>query len=162
LLVVNQYTHSFVTKGDPRVTSGGRKKDYAYSTRVEVARDEWITASKGKSERPIGQTVRVKTIKNKTAPQRQLAFYDMYFDHGGPVEPMGIDYAKELVLLGTTFGIIQKRGSWFSYKGQQWQGATNAADGIRQDGDLVEPLEQEVLQITTRGGAVLEIEEDDE
>lgn len=151
-LVVNQWRMKIgISFGDPRTTGGGLGKEYRYFTRVEVARDDWLESGSGKEKDRIGQTVRAKTLKNKTAPPQRMAKYDLYFDEGGPVPPGQIDYAKEIITLGTLYGIITKAGAWFSYEGQQLgQGATNAALALRAEPDLLSEVERQVLQVTKR------------
>lgn len=73
-IMINQYRMKIgVMHGDPRTTPGGLGKDYAYSIRCEVKRDDWLEVGTGQEKRRIGQTIRVRTIKNKTFPlNRQL------------------------------------------------------------------------------------------
>lgn len=151
-MVINQWRMKIgISFGDPRTTGGGLGKEYRYYTRVELARDEWLEATEGKEKDRIGQTVRAKTLKNKTAPPQRLAKYDLYFDEGGPVPPGRVDYAKEIVTLGTLYGIVRKSGSWYSYDGQQLgQGSRGAADALRSNPDLLAEVERQVLQVATR------------
>jgi recombination protein RecA len=152
--VINQYRMKIgVMHGDPRTTPGGEGKNYAFHSRVEVKRDEWIEAGVGNAKARIGQTVRAKTIKNKSAPQQQEARYDIYFDHGGPVDPGQIDYSKEVGNLAILFGLIDRAGAWYSYGKEgdplyhRWQGKDNIFPSIRQEVDLMAAIEADVLRI---------------
>ena len=62
-IMINQYRMKIgVMHGDPRTTPGGLGKDYAYSIRCEVKRDEWIDIGTGENKRRVGQTIRVRKI----------------------------------------------------------------------------------------------------
>jgi recombination protein RecA len=68
-IVINQWRFKIgVMHGDPRTTPGGVGKDYAFFTRCEVKRDEWIEIGPSGNKKRIGQRIRIRTLKNKTAP----------------------------------------------------------------------------------------------
>jgi recombination protein RecA len=87
----------FVMHDDPRTTPGGVGKDYAYFVRCEVKRDEWLEAGTGQNKKRVGQSVRIRTLKNKSAPPQRTAYVDYYFDDGGDIPPGSYDTAKEIV-----------------------------------------------------------------
>jgi recombination protein RecA len=146
-LVINQYRMKIgVMHGDPRTTPGGVGKDYAYSVRCEVRRDEWLEVGTGNDKRRVGQTVKVRTIKNKTFPPQQTAYMDFYFDEGGPVPRGEIDFGKEIVSLSIINGIVERRGGWFYYGERKWQGAQSLVDSIREEIDLKDELTKAVLE----------------
>jgi recombination protein RecA len=156
--VINQYRMKIgVMHGDPRTTPGGEAKNYAFFTRVEVKRDEWLEAGVGNAKERIGQVVRAKTIKNKSAPPQQEAHYDIYFANGGPVTPGQIDYAKEVVTLAILFGLIDRAGAWYSYglEGdplyRKWQGKDAVTASVREEVELMAILEREVLRVVKGG-----------
>ena len=77
-LFVNQWRERIgVFMGDPRTTPGGKGKNYSFLTRVEVAREEWLTTS---AKVKVGQAIKARAIKNKTAPPQRVASVDFYFD----------------------------------------------------------------------------------
>lgn len=154
-LLINQYRMKIGTMyGDPRTTPGGKAKDFACFTRVEIKRDEWIEIGTGKDKDRVGQTVKAVTIKNKSAPPQQTATYDIYFGSGGPVPAGQIDYAKELVTLGVRVGLIERKGAWYYFQDQQWQGLSGMTQAIREDQALRDLLDQEVR--TAYSGAATE------
>jgi recombination protein RecA len=162
-LIINQWRSKIgVMYGDPRTTPGGQAKDYAVFVRVEVKRDGWLERKvEGISEKQkIGQSIKVVSLKNKTYPPRQTAFFDMYFAEGGVVDPGQVDAAKEIVALGILSGVIDRKGAWYHYGGQKWNGADAALAGIREDLDLSESLSKEVLDVITKGKVSLRSEED--
>ena len=65
-ILINQWRERIgVMFGDPRTTPGGKGKNYRFLTRVEVAREEWISDT---AKRKVGQVIKARTLKNKTAP----------------------------------------------------------------------------------------------
>lgn len=147
-LVINQWRMKIgVMYGDPKTTPGGVGKDYAYFTRVVVNRDEWIEENKEK----VGQTIKARTLKNKSFPPNQTAYMDFYFADGKFCPRGSFDYAKELVALGVINGLITRGGAWYSYGDIKVQGLDAMLEAIRQEPDARDQLEKEVLQVTTKG-----------
>ena len=145
-LIINQFRMKIgVMYGDPRTTPGGEAKNYFYFTRIEVKRDEWIEVGTGQEKKKVGQTIKFTTKKNKSAPPNQVAFADFYFDDGGYVEKGDYDYAKEVVALGIMNKIITRAGAYYRYNDRQWQGADALLASIREEVDLQEQLQNEVL-----------------
>jgi recombination protein RecA len=146
-IIINQYRRSIGVKyGDPRTTPGGKAKDYFFFTRLEVKRDEWLEEGTGQEKRRIGQTIKIRSLKNKSAPISEPAFVDFYFAEGGIVPAGHYDFAKEIVALGILNKVIVRAGAYYRYSGKQWQGADAMLDSIREDIDLRENLERNVLE----------------
>jgi recombination protein RecA len=159
-LMINQYRMKIgVMHGDPRTTPGGLGKDYAYSIRCEVKRDEWLEVGTGQEKRRVGQTIRVRTIKNKTFPPQQTAYLDFYFAGGGAISEGEYDRGKEIVALGILNGIIERRGGWMYYADRKWQGAQALIDSLREEIDLSEEISMAVMD-TLKSKPVLMINED--
>jgi recombination protein RecA len=145
-IIINQYRMKIgVMHGDPRTTPGGLGKDYAYSIRCEVKRDEWLEVGTGQDKRRVGQTIRVRTIKNKTFPPQQTAYLDFYFSDGGVIDKGGYDKGKEIVALALLNGIVERRGGWMYYKDRKWQGAQALIDSLREEIDLAQEISKAVL-----------------
>lgn len=145
-ILINQYRMKIgVMHGDPRTSPGGQGKDYAMAVRCEVRRDEWIEVGTGNSKRRIGQSIKVRSIKNKTAPPQQTAYVDFYFDEGGSVPAGEYDFGKETVALAILNGVVERRGGWVYYGERKWQGADNLLSSVREELDLREGLESGVM-----------------
>ena len=145
-IVINQYRMKIgVMHGDPRTTPGGEGKNYAFFTRCEVRRDEWIEIGSGNNKTRIGQRVKVRTIKNKTAPPQRVAFFDFYFENGGACAPGEIDFAREIVALAVTEGVLERKGGWYYYGDRKWQGLDSVIESLREEILLKEELQQKVL-----------------
>lgn len=146
-LMINQWRDKVgVMYGDPKTTPGGKGKNFAYFTRVEVKRDDWIEAGTGNDKSRVGQTIKIRTIKNKSAPPSQVAFMDFYFANGGEVNRGDYDFAKEIVAMGIINKVIVRAGAYYRYAERQWQGADAMLVSIREELDLKEALEREVLE----------------
>ena len=145
-LIINQWRMKIgVMYGDPRTTPGGEAKNYFFFTRVEVKRDEWIEIGTGQEKKKVGQTIKFQTRKNKSAPPGQTAFVDFYFDDGASVDKGDYDFAKEVVALGIINKIITRAGAYYRYDERQWQGAEALLNSIREEVDLQEQLQKDVM-----------------
>ena len=161
-IMINQYRMKIgVMHGDPRTTPGGLGKDYAYSIRAEVKRDDWLEVGTGQDKRRVGQTIRVRTIKNKTFPPQQTAYLDFYFSGGGPIDAGAFDTGKEIVALSILNGIVDRRGGWMYYGERKWQGAQALIDSLREEVELRDEISRAVMD-TLKSNPVLMVEADDE
>ena len=162
-IMINQWRSKIgVMYGDPRTTPGGLGKDYAFFTRVEVKRDEWIEAGSGQEKRRVGQTIKIRTIKNKSAAPSQTAFIDFYFAEGGTLNPGEFDFAKEVIAMGIINKVIVRAGAYYRYAGRQWQGADAMLASIREEIDLKETLERDVLDSIKAGSKFVAEDFDEE
>lgn len=154
-MIINQWRDmigGWSPAGTPKTSPGGNAKNYAYYVRVDVKRDEWI--QEGKT--PVGQTIKVTTLKNKQARPRQVASFDFYFaeapEHG--FHAGEYDTVKETVLLGLLYGLIERRGAYFTYGDERVQGRDNMLQAFREQPDLLASLDAEVRQIGRTGELV--------
>ena len=146
-IIINQYRMKIgVMHGDPRTTPGGEGKNYAFFTRLEVRRDEWIEVGKGDGKVRVGQRIKVRTLKNKTAPPQRVAYFDFYFAEGGDCAPGEFDFAKEVVSLALVKEIISRGGAWYSYEGRKWNGVDAVIQSVREEIDLMEALRKKVFE----------------
>jgi recombination protein RecA len=151
-LIINQWRSKVgVIYGDPRTTPGGLGKDYAFFTRIEVRRDEWIEAGTGQEKRKVGQSIKVRVIKNKSAAPGQVAVVDFYFANGGDLNAGDFDFAKEVVAIGILNKVITRAGAYYRYGESQWQGQDGMLQAIREDIDLQETLQRDVLDSIKAG-----------
>ena len=146
-LIINQYRMKIgVMHGDPRTTPGGEGKNYAFFTRCEVKRDEWIEVGSGNNKVRVGQRIKVRTLKNKTAPPQRVAYFDFYFAEGGDCAPGEFDFAKEVASLAVVKEIITRKGGWYYYGERKWQGIEPVIASIREEVELKEELQKLVLE----------------
>jgi recombination protein RecA len=151
-IIINQWRSKVgVMYGDPRTTPGGLGKDYAFFTRMEVRRDEWLEAGTGQEKRKVGQSIKVRVMKNKSAAPGQIATIDFYFADGGELPAGSFDTAKEILSIGMLNKVITRAGAYYRYADRQWQGADAMLGSVREEIDLKESLEREVLDSIKAG-----------
>lgn len=136
-IIINQWREKIgVMYGDNRTTPGGRAKNFHYFVRCEVKRDEWITLKDEK----VGQTIKARTIKNKTFRPQQLAQVDFYFADAPGFHFGDFDTIKDIVNIGIATDIISRAGAYYNFNGQKWQGKDALLQGVREDLDLQREL----------------------
>jgi recombination protein RecA len=125
-----------VMYGSPETTTGGNALKFYASVRLDIRR----IASIKEREDVVGNTTRVKVVKNKVAPPfKQVEFDIMYGE--------GISRTGELVDLGVKAGIVEKSGAWFSYDSQRLgQGRENAKSFLKQNPEVADRIEQSIRQ----------------
>lgn len=137
-----------VVYGNPETTTGGRALKFYSSVRLDIRRTGGI---KGPDNAEIGNRVKVKVSKNKMAPPFQIAEFDILFNEGISRTGSAIDMAVE-------FNVIDKKGAWFSYKGQRLgQGREAVREEFKNNTKLLEEIESLIYQshkervLTNRG-----------
>lgn len=146
-LMINQWRQKIGAYGDDRTTPGGVGKDYAYFVRLEVARKDWLTHDGKDKGRKVGQQIRCKTIKNKSAPSQDIAQFDMYFDDTKFFRAGELDRAKEIAALAVLNDIVEQRGSWLYYGENKWQGKDAFLASLREEIDLAEEITAKVMEV---------------
>jgi recombination protein RecA len=120
--------------GNPETTTGGNALKFYSSVRLDIRRTGAIKAG----EDVIGSRTRVKVVKNKLAPPFREAEFDIIYGEG-------ISRAGEVVDMGVDKGIIEKSGTWYSYKGERvGQGRENAKKFLQGNPELIEKITQEI------------------
>lgn len=108
-IMVNQWRDQIgVMFGDPRITPGGKAKNYQFFLRVDISRDEWLQEGSDLSTR-IGQTIACRTIKNKTYPANRRAQVDFYMaDSSDGVHTQGeFDTVKDTVNVALALDLFE-------------------------------------------------------
>ena len=122
--------------GNPETTSGGMALKFYAAVRLDIRRMEAIK----QGGVVIGNRVRVRVKKNKVAPPYRVAELDIMFDHGISKEGSILD-------MGVEYGVIEKRGSFYSYGDTRLaQGRENAKQFLRENPDMLAQIEHEVRQ----------------
>jgi len=122
--------------GSPETTTGGRALKFYASLRIDIRR---ITNIK-EGDQTIGNRVKVKIVKNKLAPPFKEAQFDIIFGEG-------ISKEGDLIDCGVQFGIIEKSGTWYSYKGQRLgQGRETVKRLLKEDRALFDRINREIRE----------------
>ncbi|MFM7028773.1 MAG: recombinase RecA [Chakrabartia sp.] len=123
-----------VMYGSPETTTGGNALKFYASVRLDIRRTGQIKDR----EDIVGNTTRVKVVKNKVAPPfKQVEFDIMYGE--------GISKTGEILDLGVKAGLVEKSGAWFSYDSIRiGQGRENAKTWLKENPDMAARLEQQI------------------
>ncbi|NPA73724.1 MAG: recombinase RecA [Epsilonproteobacteria bacterium] len=120
--------------GSPETTTGGNALKFYASVRIDVRR----IATLKQAEESIGNRVKAKVVKNKVAPPFKTAEFDVMFGEG-------ISKEGELVDYGVKLDIIDKSGSWFSYKDKKLgQGREKVKAYLKENKELAREIEDEL------------------
>ncbi len=132
VIFINQIRHKIgIMFGNPETTTGGNALKFYSSVRLDIRR---IGALKDKDE-VVGNQTRVKVVKNKVAPPFKVVEFDIMYGEG-------ISKTGELIDLGVKANLIEKSGSWYSYKDQRiGQGRENARIYLKENPKVAEELE---------------------
>jgi len=135
LIFINQIREKIgVMFGNPETTTGGRALKFFSSVRVEIRR----TASLKDGDSVIGNRTRVKVVKNKLAAPFREAEFDILYGEGTSRE-------GDLLDVGVQNSVIEKSGSWFSYRGERiGQGRDNARAFLKEHPELALRLDQDL------------------
>ena len=135
LVFINQIRMKIgVSYGNPETTTGGNALKFYASIRLDIRR----TGSIKKGEEAIGNTVRVKVVKNKMAPPFTQAEFDIYFGEG-------VSKTSEIIDIGVKLKKVNKSGAWYSVGEERiGQGKENARQYLLEHPELLDRLEQEI------------------
>ncbi len=135
LIFINQIREKIgVMFGNPETTTGGRALKFYSSVRIDIRR---IAAIK-EGDMVTGSRTRVKIVKNKVAAPFREAEFDILYGEG-------ISREGDLIDLAVNNNIIEKSGSWFSYKGERiGQGRENARAFLKENKDVLARIDVEV------------------
>jgi recombination protein RecA len=135
LVFINQIREKIgVMFGNPETTTGGRALKFYSSVRVDIRR---IAAVK-EGDLVIGSRTKIKVVKNKVAAPFREAEFDILYGEG-------ISREGDLLDLAANNNVVEKSGSWFSYKGERiGQGRENARQFLKDNKDVMAKLDTEV------------------
>ena len=135
LIFINQIREKIgVMFGNPETTTGGRALKFYASIRVDIRR---IAAIKD-GENVVGSRTKVKVVKNKVASPFREAEFDIIYGEG-------ISKEGDLLDLGVAQNLVEKSGSWFSYKGERiGQGRENARQFLKDNPDIRQAIDTEL------------------
>jgi recombination protein RecA len=135
LIFINQIRDKIgVMFGSPETTTGGRALKFYSSIRVDIRR---IAAIKD-GDAVVGNRTKVKIVKNKLASPFREAEFDIVYGEG-------VSKEGDLIDLGVTNSILEKSGSWLSYKGERiGQGRENARQFLKDNTDIRQTIDLEL------------------
>jgi recombination protein RecA len=120
--------------GNPETTTGGMALKFYASVRLDVRRVESIKVG----QEVVGSRTRVRVVKNKVAPPFKVAEFDILYNEG-------ISKAGDVLDLGVTLGVVEKRGSFYTVGEQRiGQGRENARQTLKDNPALLQDLEARI------------------
>jgi recombination protein RecA len=137
VIFINQLRDKIgVMFGNPETTTGGNALKFYASVRLDIRRRTQIKDG----EKVIGNSTKVKVVKNKVAPPFQTAEFDIMYGEG-------ISKVGEVLDLGVEYGIVKKSGSWFSYGDTKLgQGRDAVKQVIKDNPELADELETKIKE----------------
>ena len=138
LIFINQIREKIgVMFGSPETTTGGRALKFYASVRTDIRR---IAAIK-EGEVVTGNRTKIKVVKNKMAPPFREAEFDIIYGEG-------ISKEGDLIDMGVTHNLVEKSGSWYSFKGERiGQGRENARQFMKDNPDARLKLDTELRKV---------------
>ena len=135
-IFINQLREKIgVMFGSPETTTGGNALKFYASVRIDIRKKETLKSG----DDAIGNTVKVKMVKNKVAPPFRKCEFDIMFGKG-------ISRSGEIVDLGTQYDIIKKSGSWYSYNDSKLaQGREATKQLIEDNPELAAEIEEKIM-----------------
>jgi len=137
VIFINQLREKIgVMFGNPETTTGGNALKFYASVRLDIRRRTQIKDG----DKVLGNSTKVKVVKNKVAPPFTVAEFDIMYGKG-------ISKTGEILDLGVEFGIVKKSGSWFSYGDTKLGQGRDAVKALISDNpDLAEELETKIKE----------------
>ena len=125
-----------VVYGNPETTPGGKALKFYSSVRIEVRQ----AAKVKKGDEIVGNRVRAKVVKNKVAPPFRTAEFDIVYNEG-------ISRYSDVINTGVKHGVVERRGSSYSYDGLRLgQGIDNARQFLKENKKTANAIEKEILK----------------
>ena len=142
VIFINQLREKVgVVYGNPEVTTGGRALKFYASIRIDIRRAEAIK----QGSEIVGNTVKIKVVKNKVAPPFKSCVVDMIYGQG-------ISKYGEILDLAEEFGLLRKSGNWYELNGNKIGNGREAAKSYLKDHDIeCDELEKKVREAVKTG-----------
>jgi recombination protein RecA len=135
--------------GNPETTTGGMALKFYASVRLDVRRVESIKVG----QEVVGSRTRVRVVKNKVAAPFRVAEFDILYNEG-------ISKSGDVLDLGVEQGLIEKRGSFYTYREERiGQGRENAKEFLRQNAEIAAAVEAQVREAARAGAGAPAAEE---
>jgi recombination protein RecA len=144
LIFINQIREKIgVMFGNPETTTGGRALKFYSSIRIDIRRIQSIK----EGDRVVGSRTRAKVVKNKVAAPFREAEFDIIYGEG-------VSREGDLLDIGVAKNILEKSGTWISYKGERLgQGRDNARLFLRENTDIRDKIETDLRKALGIAGA---------
>ena len=138
IIFINQLREKIgIMFGNPETTTGGRALKFFSTMRIDVRRIDSIKAG----DQVLGNRTRAKIVKNKVAPPFKQAEFDIMYG-------TGISKAGDILDCATDAGLIEKAGSWYSFKSERiGQGRENVKAYLETNPQVMDELQNQLLEM---------------
>lgn len=145
VIFINQIREKVgVMYGNPETTTGGRALKFYATIRLDIRRADVIKSGKD----IVGNTVKVKVVKNKVAPPFKSCVIEMIYGQGFTRE-------GEVLELGVQLNLLQKTGSWFVYNGEKIGNGKDAASSfLKSHPEITDKLDAEIRDKLSKGAEI--------
>jgi recombination protein RecA len=135
LIMINQLREKIgVMFGSPETTTGGKALKFYASVRMDVRRIETLKTG----DEASGNKIRVKIVKNKVAPPHRQAEFEIAYGSG-------ISRTGDIVDIGASMGILEKKGAWYAYNGENIaQGRVNTKKYLDDNTEIREEIAEKI------------------
>lgn len=142
LIFINQIRNKIMTWGDPQTTSGGEALGFYATGRIKATGGDSVSSrivdsSDSKNPVVIGHRSKFEVVKNKLAPPFRKAEVDLIYGRG-------YDFIGETTDISVDFGIIEKKGTWYYYNEEKWQGREQLVQYVREHEDVYNELRSKI------------------
>lgn len=153
IIFINQLREKIgIMFGNPETTTGGRALKFFSSMRIDVRRIDSIKAG----DQVLGNRTKAKIVKNKVAPPFKQAEFDIMYGKG-------ISRSGDILDCAVNAGLIEKAGSWYSYKGDRiGQGRENVKSYLETNPQVMDELQTQLLDMLRASRAGNEAEGQDD
>jgi recombination protein RecA len=152
-IVINQWRDkvgAFSPHGTPRTTPGGNAKNYAYYTRLEVSRSEWLDEKRPpRGTARVGQKIKFRTLKNKTASPEQIASVAFYFADTQRDGHRAGDYdtGLEVATLAVFHDVVSATSNgYIGYGDRKWRSLEKFTASLREEVELGADIASAVMK----------------
>jgi recombination protein RecA len=122
---------------------GGSGLVYDSSLVIRLKRANWVYSGSGQNKKVVGERIRASIWKTKVENKDDKKAVGYFHLSNGAVSPEGFDLARDLMEMGKEYGIIQAKGSWFSYNGEKLgQGEGKVVEALNSNPLMMEEIEQ--------------------
>lgn len=152
LVGINQIREKIGSYGNPEYSPGGNAKNFTASVQIHIRKGDLITEGTGNNKEIVGQVIKYKVVKNKTYRDNLSGEFDFYkASNSAGVEPLFNDNYKSVVLEAINYDIIERKGAWFYYKENKYQGVDSLVDALKNSPEILGKLKEDIISNAYKG-----------